>query len=186
MCSGIWTNPTTNQRIKRKIKQCHHSSDRSFKEQFAKRDTKPFNKKQTSCKFSQQTPNQRSWNGASPVTSVMTTPTSGRNRRPMRILDTNEPSEENVESNRKIKPKEKLLKSFCATTLNQYAIFLMDWFTDEPTKKERMKNSSPSNVKYTKQPRPEENFDISALADIIRNCNLFLADLKLQCCWNTL
>ena len=116
----------------------------------------------------------------------MTTPSRGRNRRPMRILDTNESPKENVDSNRKIKPKDKLLKSFRATTLNQYAIFLMEWFTDEPTKKERMKNSSPSNIKYTKQPRPEENFDISALADIIRNCNLFLADLKLQCCWNTL
>ena len=79
--------------------------------------------------------------------------------------------------------KDELLRSFDATTLNQYTVFLMKWFMDDATLKGLMKKSRGLN--YTKQPRPDENFDISALSDIIRNCNIFLADQRLKCCWNT-
>lgn len=146
-----------------KLKPCLHS-DINFEKQFEKRVTKPFkdqNKKRTGTNCSPHTPDQMSLN-----------------------FVTNESPQEYLDSNKKIKPDEELLRSFGATNLNQYAVFLMEWFTDDPTKKERKKNLSSRNL--TKQPRPDENFDISALADIIRNCNIFLADLKLQCCWNTL
>ena len=170
-----------------KLQPCLHS-DRSFEKQFEKRVTKPFkdqNKKRTGTNCSPHTPDQRSLNGVRPVTSAMSTPRRNRNTRHVgRSFATNESPQEYVDSNKKIKPDEELLRSFGATNLNQYAVFLMEWFTDDPTKKERKKNLSSRNL--TKQPRPDENFDISALADIIRNCNIFLADLKLQCCWNTL
>lgn len=151
---------TPQQRTKLKEKPCRHSSDESSEKRFEARQTKPFK------------PTNRS------------TPSRNRNGTPVpRNLDANGNSPENLDS---IKPKDELLKNFTATTLNMYALFLMEWFTDDSTKKERIKNLRHKNVKYTKQPRPDENFDISALADIIRNCNIFLADAKLQCCWNTL
>lgn len=51
--------------------------------------------------------------------------------------------------------------------------------SDNLTKKERQKP-----VLYVQKTSRGQNFDISALADIIRNCNVFLADLNLAYAWS--
>ena len=37
---------------------------------------------------------------------------------------------------------------------------------------------------YVSETSWDQNFDISALADIIRNCNIFLADQRLAFAWS--